>query len=83
MKEPFDIFWFGDSGPSWIETVGTLKTARDHIEKLPHKRSGGCGVLDQRTGNRISFVPKAAGQTDKRGGVPTSVAPDAAIPAHR
>jgi hypothetical protein len=25
MKKPFDLFWFGDSGPNWIETVETLE----------------------------------------------------------
>jgi hypothetical protein len=53
MKKPFDIFWFGNSGRSWIEAVETFETAKDHIEKLPHKHSGVYGVLDQQTGNRI------------------------------
>jgi hypothetical protein len=31
MKKPFDIFWFGESGPNWIEAVETLETAEAHI----------------------------------------------------
>jgi hypothetical protein len=56
MKKPFDIVWFGESGPSWIEAVETLETAKAHIEKLPQANSGSYAVLDQRTGNRLSFV---------------------------
>lgn len=58
MKKPFDIFWFGENGPNWIETVDTLETARAHIEKLPQAQSGSYAVLDQRTDNRISFAAK-------------------------
>jgi hypothetical protein len=58
MKKPFDIFWFGENGPNWIEAVETLETAKSNIEKLPHGNSGSYAVLDQRTGNRISFAAK-------------------------
>lgn len=50
------MFWFGDNGPNWIETVETLEVAKAHIEKLPQLNSGSYAVLDQRTGNRISFA---------------------------
>jgi hypothetical protein len=33
MKKPFDIFWYGESGPTWIEAVETLETAKTRIEK--------------------------------------------------
>ena len=59
MQKRFKIFWFGDNGPSWVAAVDTLETAQAQIEKLPMKDSGGYGVLDQRTGNRLSFAPKA------------------------
>jgi hypothetical protein len=58
MKQPFDIFWFRENGPKWIEAVETLETAKKHIEKLPLGNSGGYAVLDQRTGNRMSFAAK-------------------------
>jgi hypothetical protein len=58
MKKPFDIFWFGDHGPNWIETVETLDIAKAYIEKLPQGNSGSYAALDQRTGNRISFATK-------------------------
>jgi hypothetical protein len=35
MKKPFDILWFGKDGPTWIEAVDTVGTAKAHIEKLP------------------------------------------------
>jgi hypothetical protein len=58
MKKPFDIFWFGDNGPNWIETVETLEIAKARIENLPQANSGSYAVLKQRTGNRISFAAK-------------------------
>lgn len=58
MKKPFDIFWFGEDGPTWIEAVDTLEIAKAHIEKLPQANSGSYAVMDQRTGNRISFAAK-------------------------
>jgi hypothetical protein len=56
MKKPFDILWFGEDGPTWIEAVDTLEIAKAHIDKLPQTNSGSYAVLDKRTGNRISFV---------------------------
>jgi hypothetical protein len=58
MKKPFDIFWFGESGPTWIDAVDTLETAKERIEHLPQNNSGSYAVLDQRTGNRLSFASK-------------------------
>lgn len=58
MKKPFDIFWFGESGPTWIEAVDTLERAKDRIEALPQNDSGSYAVFDQRTGNRFSFANK-------------------------
>jgi hypothetical protein len=58
MKKQFDIFWFGDNGPNWIAAVDTLEVAKAHIEKLPQADSGSYAVLDQRTGNRLSFATK-------------------------
>ena len=56
MNKPFDILWFGEDGPTWIEAVDTLEIAKAHIEKLPQTNCGSYAVLDKRTGNRISFV---------------------------
>ena len=58
MKKPFDIFWYGESGPTWIDAVDTLETAKERIEKLPQSNSGSYSVLDQRTGRRLSFAAK-------------------------
>jgi hypothetical protein len=55
MQKPFDIFWFGDNGPNWIEAVETLEAAKAHLEKLPQVNSGSYAVLDQRTGKRVVF----------------------------
>jgi hypothetical protein len=49
MKKRFDIFWFGENGPTWIKAVETLKTAKDQIEKLPQNDSGSYAVIDHRT----------------------------------
>ena len=35
MKQPFDIFWFGETGRNWIEAVDTLEIAKAHMAKLP------------------------------------------------
>jgi len=58
MTKRFDIFWFGENGPNWINAVETLETAKDQIEKLPQNDSGSYAVVDQKTGNRISFAAK-------------------------
>ena len=58
MTKRFDIFWFGENGPNWIDAVETLETAKDRIEKLPQNDSGSYAVVDYRTGNRLSFVSK-------------------------
>jgi hypothetical protein len=57
MEKPFDIFWFGEGGPTWIDAVATLESAKARIERLPQPNSGAYAVLDQRTGRRISFAP--------------------------
>lgn len=56
-RKPFDIFWFGDSGPNWIETVETLEIAKSHIKTLPQASSGSYAILE-RMSNRISFTAK-------------------------
>jgi hypothetical protein len=58
MRKRFDIFWFGENGPNWIEAVETLETAKGQIEKLPQSDSGSYAVVDHRTGNRFSFAAK-------------------------
>jgi hypothetical protein len=54
----FDIFWFGENGPNWIQAVETLQNAKEQIEKLPQNDSGSYAVVDHRTGNRLSFSAK-------------------------
>jgi len=56
MKKRFDIFWFGENGPNWIEAVETLQTAKEQIEKLPQNDCGSYAVVDHRTSNRLSFA---------------------------
>ena len=58
MTKRFDIFWFGENGPNWIDSVETLETAKDQMEKLPQNDSGSYAVVDHRTGNRLSFASK-------------------------
>ncbi len=58
MTKRFDIFWFGENGPNWIDAVETLETAKDQIEKLPQSDSGSYAVVDHRTGNCLSFAAK-------------------------
>ena len=58
MKKHFDIFWFGDGGPNWIEALDTLEAAKAQIERLPQAASGSYTVLDDHTGNRLSFATK-------------------------
>jgi hypothetical protein len=57
MKKPVDIFWFGESGPVWVEAAQTMERAKACLDVLPLKTSGGYAVVDQRTGNRMSFEP--------------------------
>jgi hypothetical protein len=59
MNLPFDIFWFGESGPSWIEAVESMETAKAHIAKLPQANSGSYAVLDQRSGQRVEVAGQA------------------------
>src|ERR1700732_119476 len=58
MKNGFDMFWFGENGPNWVDAVETLQTAKEQIEKLPQNDSGSYAVVDHRTGNRLSFATK-------------------------
>jgi hypothetical protein len=55
MSQRFDIFCFQDSALRWLTAVDTLEDAKAHIEKLPESASGSYGVLDQRTGEMLSF----------------------------
>jgi hypothetical protein len=59
MNLPYDIFWFGESGPSWIEAVESMETAKAHIAKMPQANSGSYAVLDQRTGERVEVAGQA------------------------
>jgi hypothetical protein len=71
MVKPFAIFWFGENGPNWIDTAGTLKAARERIAKLPAANSGSYSVLDLRISTRIPLSlldkPRAAGVKTQRG----------------
>ncbi|HWZ24510.1 MAG TPA: hypothetical protein VN037_04460 [Verrucomicrobiae bacterium] len=57
MKKSVDIFWFGESGPVWVEAVRTMERAKACVDALPLKAAGGYVVVDQRTGNSMSFEP--------------------------
>jgi hypothetical protein len=41
MKKPVDIFWFGESGPVWVEAAQTMERAKACVDALPLKTSGG------------------------------------------
>jgi len=58
MDKPFDIFWFGEGGPVWIDSVATLESAKARIETLPQRNSGAYGVFDQRTARCTPFAAK-------------------------
>jgi len=58
MMKRFNIFWFGENGPNWVEAVETLQTAKEQIEILPQNGSGSYAVVDHRMGNRLSFAAK-------------------------
>jgi hypothetical protein len=60
MDKPFDILWFGEGGPIWIDSVATLESAEARIETLPQRNSGAYGVFDQRTARCTSFAAKIA-----------------------
>jgi hypothetical protein len=60
MDKPFDIFWFGEGGPIWIDSVATLESAEGRIATLPQRNSGAYGVFDKRTGRCTSFAAKIA-----------------------
>jgi hypothetical protein len=68
MNKPFDIFWFGENGPNWIEAVDTLETARSHIDQLPQGSAGSYAVVDQRTGTRLSFASNSSVRKLSSGG---------------
>lgn len=65
MKKRFDIFWFGENGPNWVEAVETLETAKNKIDKLPQHDSGSYAVVDDKTGNRLSFAAKVRACHDR------------------
>jgi hypothetical protein len=57
MKKPVDIFWFGESGPVWVDAAQTMERAKACVDALPLKSSGGYAAVDHRTGNSMSFEP--------------------------
>jgi hypothetical protein len=57
MKKPVDIFWFGESGPVWVEAAPTMERAKACVDALPLKTSGGYAAVDHRTGTSMSFEP--------------------------
>jgi len=60
IDKPVDIFWFGEDGPIWIDSVATLKSAKARAGTLPQRNSGASGVVDQRTARCTSFAAKIA-----------------------
>jgi hypothetical protein len=57
VKKRFDIFWFEENGPTWIEAPETLQTASDEIEKLPQHDSGSYASVDHRTATVFRLPP--------------------------
>jgi hypothetical protein len=63
MDNQFDIFWFGQDGPTWIAAVPTLESAKQHIENLPQKETlGRYEVVDFQTGMELVLRQEAARQ---------------------
>jgi hypothetical protein len=60
MEHPFDISWFGEGGPVWIDSAATLESAMARIETLSQRNSGAYGVFDQRTARCTSFPARIA-----------------------
>jgi hypothetical protein len=38
MKKSVDIFWFGESGPVWVEAAQTMERAKACIDASPRRR---------------------------------------------
>ena len=54
MFKRFDIFLFGEMGPTWVEAVETFEDAKSRIDILLEKaHSGEYAVIDLNTGKRI------------------------------
>jgi hypothetical protein len=66
MKKPVDIFWFGESGPVWVEAAPTMERAKACVDALPLKSSGGYAAVDHRTGSSMSFEPQLNGRPPQR-----------------
>jgi hypothetical protein len=67
MENPFDILWFGEGGPVWIDSVATFESAKARIETLPQRNSGAYGVFDQQSGRCTSFDAKIANNRTQQG----------------
>jgi hypothetical protein len=67
MDNSFHIFWFGEGGPVWIDSVATLESAKARIETLPQRNSGAYGVFDQGTARCTSFAVKIANNKTQHG----------------
>ena len=62
----FDIFWFGEAGPTWVESASSFESAKTRIEQLPYRDSGAYGVVDFRTRNRIFFDARRTSPFDAK-----------------
>ena len=70
MNHSYDILWFGESGPNWIEAVESMETAKARIAKMPQANSGSYAILDHRSGERAQNAGKATtGIGRKRAGL--------------
>jgi len=54
MYKRFDIFLFGEMGPTWVEAVETFEDAKSRIDVLlGETHSGDYAVIDLNTGKRV------------------------------
>jgi|HubBroStandDraft_6_1064221.scaffolds.fasta_scaffold128952_2 hypothetical protein len=58
MFHDFDIFQTVADNTLWIGTAGTLREAKSQIQKSVIASSGLFLVLDQRTGDKVTFRPE-------------------------
>lgn len=60
MNDSYDILWFGENGPSWIEAVESMETAKARVAKMPQANSGSYAILDHHSGEPRQNAGKAA-----------------------
>ena len=67
MFKRFDIFLFGEMGPTWVDAVETFEDAKSRIDVLlGEAHSGDYAIIDLNTGKRIFLQPNNPASVVKR-----------------